>query len=105
MADEALQEVRALEGHQPRFRGPVVYPRKGHLSIGKRIDAVVADGYPVRVPPYIFDHVVARWEWFPGINHPFGPVQRVQVLLFGNHVSLDGIDRKMVDHHPLPEFL
>ena len=47
MGGEALQKIGSFDCHQPRFRGPVVYPRERHLPIGKGFDTVVADGHPV----------------------------------------------------------
>jgi len=47
VCNKPLQKIGSFDCHQPRFRGPVVYPRESHLSTGKGFDTVVADGYPV----------------------------------------------------------
>ena len=36
LADEVLQKAGGLQGHQPRFRGPVVDPREGFCNRIKR---------------------------------------------------------------------
>jgi hypothetical protein len=49
VCNKPLQKIGSFDCHQPRFRGPVVDPRKRHLPIGKGFDTVVADGHPVRI--------------------------------------------------------
>jgi plasmid stabilization system protein ParE len=74
-----LEELK--KGHRHLIKGnyKIIY-----MEI---FDAAVPDGYPVRVTPDIFHYVVAGGQWAPGIHHPLGLVQGIEVLSFLVHFA------------------
>ncbi len=76
------QELDAIDGNG-LFDGPVpiILCQEGYPATGNIQDALVGNGYPVGVLAQVPDHVLSACQGRFAVNHPFGLIRCLQVLV------------------------